>query len=244
MGEKKTLLVTGASSEVGTALIKRIAGGYDRIWAHYCNSSDAIEDLKKTVGDVVVPIRADFGSVESTSGFIATIKDSGVLPDHIVHLSANKAGTLQFHKQTWDAFQSEIDTSFRSITMILKEFIPHMSKAGYGKVVMMLSSCVIGMPPRYQAPYVAVKYALLGLMKELATDYAAKGITVNAVSPDMMDTKFLSELPDLIKEKNASDSPLGRNIRTDEVIPAIEYLLSPGSDVVTGQNIAVTGGIK
>ena len=79
-------------------------------------------------------------------------------------------------------------------------------------------------------------------MRNLDAEYASKGIIVNAVSPDMMETKFLSELPELIKEHSAKNNPLGRNIYVDEVVPTMEYLLSSGSDVVTGQNIGVTGG--
>lgn len=126
--------------------------------------------------------------------------------------------------------------------MILQAFIPKMSKQNYGKIVFMLSAYLLGIPPKFQSPYITVKYALLGLMRNLASEYAAKGIMVNAVSPDMMETKFLSELPELIKEQSAKNNPLGRNIFVDEVVPTIEYLLSPGSDVVTGQNIGVTGG--
>ncbi len=106
----------------------------------------------------------------------------------------------------------------------------------------MLSAYLLGVPPKFQSPYITVKYALLGLMRNLAAEYAAKGIMVNAVSPDMMETKFLSELPDLIKEQSAKNKPLGRNLFVEEVIPTMEYLLSSGSDVVTGQNIGVTGG--
>jgi len=126
--------------------------------------------------------------------------------------------------------------------MISQAFIPKMSKKNYGKIVFMLSAYLLGVPPKFQSPYVTVKYALLGLMKELAVEYASKGIMVNAVSPDMMETKFLSELPDLIKEQSAKNNPLGRNIYVKEVVPTIEYLLSSGSDAVTGQNIGITGG--
>ena len=84
--------------------------------------------------------------------------------------------------------------------MILQAFIPKMSKQNYGKIVFMLSAYLLGIPPKFQSPYITVKYALLGLMRNLASEYAAKGIMVNAVSPDMMETKFLSELPELIKE--------------------------------------------
>lgn len=244
MNKGKILLVTGASSDVGAELIRNAGKNYERIWAHYRSSAVVIEELRKQVGKQVTPIQADFSDLKSTENFIESICVSGDIPDHIVHLPAPKVYCLQFHKHTWEHYQNEIDTSLRSITMILQSFLPKMAKKKYGKIVFMLSAYLLGVPPKFQSPYITVKYALLGLMKTLATEYVAKGISINAVSPDMMETKFLSELPDLIKEQSAKNNPLGRNIYIQEVIPTIEYLLSPGSDVVTGQNIGITGGIR
>ena len=84
----------------------------------------------------------------------------------------------------------------------------------------------------------------LGLVRTLATEYAPKGITVNAVSPDMMETKFLSNLSELAIEQSAKDNPRGRNIKVEECVPAIEYFLSSVSDMVTGQNMGITGGAR
>ena len=244
MRDKKILLVTGASSEVGSELIRRVGKNYTKVWAHYRSSIDTIDLLRADLGERIIPIHADFSDIDSTANLISIIKESEDIPDHIVHLSAQKAHNLQFHKYSWDSYQNEIDTSLRSITMILQAFIPRLAKNGYGKVVFMLSSYLFSVPPKYLSPYITVKYALLGLMRNIASEYASKGITANAVSPDMMETKFLSELPELIKEQNAKNNPLGRNIYVDEVVPTIEYLLSSGSDVVTGQNIGITGGIR
>ena len=107
----------------------------------------------------------------------------------------------------------------------------------------MLSSCVNGIPPKFLSNYVVVKYALLGLMKALSTEYDNKNITVNGISPGMMETKFLSDIYDHVIEENAQKSSFGRNLYIDEVIPAFEYLLSDGASKVTGQNIVITGGM-
>ena len=107
---------------------------------------------------------------------------------------------------------------------------------------MLTSYTLGGVPPRFQSPYITVKYALYGLMRTLASEYASKGITVNGVSPDMMETRFLSEIPRLVIEKHAADSPLGRNITVQDVAPAIAYLLSDQAQAVTGQNLGITGG--
>ena len=244
MENDKVLLVTGASSDVGLALLRKISGGYRRIWAHYHSNMEGIKALQEEFGDVIVPIQADFGSRESTKAMIETIEASGDLPDHLVHLSAPKARNLQFHKTSWEDYQRELDTSLRSVTEILQAFLPKMAKKKYGKVVFMLTAYTIGMPPKFQSIYVTTKYALLGLMMSLSSEYASKGVTVNGVSPEMIETKFLSELPQLIIEQNAQASPLGRNLTASDVLPTFEYLLSEGADGVTGQNIAITGGAR
>jgi 3-oxoacyl-[acyl-carrier protein] reductase len=117
-----------------------------------------------------------------------------------------------------------------------------MAKAKRGKVVFMLSSQVLWEPAKpYSATYTCVKYALLGLMKSLSAEYISKGITVNGVSPSMIDTKFL-RVPDIVKQANIDSSPIKRLLTVDDVVPAFEFLLSPGADAVTGHNIAVMAG--
>lgn len=242
MSSGKTLLITGASSDVGLKLMERLAGNYDRIWAHYCHSRAAIDALGRE--QMIVPVQADFSRMDDTEKLIETIAESGEYPDHIIHLSACKVFSQKFLKCSWQDYQSGIDASLRSAVMILQNFLPVMAKKKQGRLVFMLSSYVTGIPPRGQSPYVVTKYALLGLMKALSAEYAGKGITVNAVSPDMMETKFLERIPDLIIQQNAKTNPLGRNIEVEEVLPAFEYLLSEGAGAVTGQNIGVTGGIR
>lgn len=239
----KVLLMTGASSDIGIELIQKMADNYEIIMAHYNHSAENLLSIKETLGDKLILLQADFSKNEDVEGLISQINASGYCPDHIIHLPAQKIFHRKFNKCGWDEYQSGIDISLRSIVLLLQEYLPAMAKRKYGKVVFMLTSCVLNMPPKYQASYVTVKYAMLGLMKSLSVEYADKGITVNGISPDMIETKFLSEVPELIVQKNAMDSPLGRNLTVQDVVPAFEYLLSDAADTVTGQNLGITGGM-
>ena len=87
-------------------------------------------------------------------------------------------------------FQNDIDIALRSLVIILNSFISDMTKAKFGKIVVMLTSCTTNIPPKYLASYVTSKYALLGLVKSLANEYADKGIRINGVSPSMIFTKY------------------------------------------------------
>lgn len=241
----KVLLVTGASSEVGIRLIEEIYSDYDSIYMQYRTMNNELQQLIERLEPEcnIVPIQADFSDVESVNNMIDEIKKSTILPDNIVHIPAPKAYNKQFHKDRWENYESGWDISVRSIVLILQAFIANMAKNRYGRIVFMLTSCTNNNPPKFQSSYVTVKYSLLGLMKSLSVEYISKGITVNGVSPDMMETKFLSELPELIVENNRENSPIGRNIYVDEVVPVIQYMLSDSAASMTGQNIVISGGL-
>ena len=117
-----------------------------------------------------------------------------------------------------------------------------MVKNKYGRIVFLLSSCTDGIAPKYLSDYVTAKYALLGLMRTLSSEYAGKGIAINAVSPGMMETKLLNETSELIIQQNAMANPNGRNIRVEEILPAVSLFLSETGEMLTGQNLIISGG--
>ena len=241
----KILLITGGSSEIALELVRETASNFSRIYLHYRDSDNIFDELKQSYGDIIFPVKADFSNFESTLNLIAKIQDTGCVPNHILHLAAPKARNLQFHKFKWDDYKNELDISLRSILLILEAFMPYMRKQQYGRIIFMLTSYILGgVPPKFQSTYITTKYALYGLMKNLASEYADRGITVNAISPDMIETKFLSNIAPLIISQNAEKNPLGRNIKVSDIVPVLKYLLSEASEAVTGQNIGITGGVR
>lgn len=243
MKDEKCILVIGASSDIGMALIRRISMNYTYIIAHYHKSNEAARLLVNELGDKVIPVQADFSKRESVDAMVSKIKQKNLTIDHIVYLAAPKFHIRKFIKENIDEIRMEYLSFTESALTILQEFIVDMAKQKYGKIIFMLSSNVIGYPAKYQSAYTISKYALLGLMKSIAVEYAEKGITSNAVSPDMVDTKFVSDIPEMIVRQNAESNPRKRNLLVDEVTPAFEYLLSDGADSVTGVNLPVTGGV-
>lgn len=242
---EKVLLVTGASSELGINLINKVYSDYKRIYLQYRNMNDQLQETIDYLKDKteIVLFKVDLSNVLDVNKMIADINESMILPNCIVHFPAPKAYNMQFHRDKWENYDLGWIVSVRSIVMILQAFVKNMARNKYGRIVFMLTNYTNNLPAKYQSSYVTVKYALLGLMKSLSVEYIDKGITVNGVSPDMMETKFLSNLPELIIEQNKANSPIGRNIYIKEVVPIMEYMLSDLGAAMTGQNIVISGGL-
>jgi len=238
----KALLVIGASSEVGIELIKRIYKNYDTIYAHYNSNKAPIEELQKLAGDSLIPVQANLLDYEDTKKIINIIKEKNIYPQHIVHLSSPKCSLQHFNKTGIEEFEASMKCSVFSFSLILSSLIKQISnKETKSKIAVMLSICTKNLPPNFMSSYVTAKYALLGLCKSLAVEYSNKGICINSVSPDMMETKFISNLPELAIEQAKEKSVSNKLLKPSEVVQTFEFLLSDASDAITGQNIAISG---
>lgn len=236
-----SILILGASSDLGCSFIERNYDKYDSIIAHYNSNRSRLDDMVKRFGTKLIPVQADLCNRESVQNFIDQIKALGVQPENILHLAANKTKSVRYHQCKADDFSSKIECSVISFAEITAAMIPYMVKQKKGKIVAMLTAYTFNEPPKFMSPYVVSKYALLGLIKSLAVEYAVKGINVNAVSPEMIDTQFISDIPEMFIEMNKEKSVAGRNLCVSEVVPTIEFLLSDSADMITGQNILISG---
>lgn len=238
----KILLITGASSDIGLELIRSIANDYDRIIAHYAHSPLSINAMKEELGDKLILVKADFLNETSTREFAAFLTEADMLPTHIIHISAAKFEYKNFQKTDWSLFKASLDVSVRSIQIILQSVLPLMAKKGDGHIVFILSSCTLNDPPKYLSSYVTTKYALLGLMKSLSVEYADKGISINSISPEMVETKFLSSVPRLIIDKARAENPRKRLLSVTDVVSLVSFLFSDAACSITTQNIGITDG--
>ena len=236
---EKTLLVLGASSDICQTFIRQTASDYTTILCHYRSGEAAVTKLREEFGEKIIGYQCDFADYEATKDFAKQIQKDGYSPDHIILSPADRLEYRQFRKTEWKQFSSAIDVSLRSSVLVCHEFLPGMSRKKSGKILFLLSSCVIHVPPRFLSVYTSSKYALLGLMKSLAAEYEGKGICINAVSPEMVDTKYLASVPDMIVSETAENSLRGRNLYPEEVSSVMKFLLSEDADTISGQNIYI-----
>lgn len=238
-------LIMGASSDVGMAYIQYLITLNEpvTVLAHYRTMNETFARICKSESEVtIIPLQADLTREEELDSMLQYIRKSHGDLTHILHLPAEKLEYCKIKQMDWEKMELDFKIQVLSLGKVLQTFLPQMAKRRFGKVVVMLSSVTLGMPPKFMTSYVVNKYALLGLMKSAAMEYADKGITVNGISPNMMETKFLQNLDERLVEMTAASSALHRNVKIEEVIPTIRLLMSDASNCMNGTNINLSGG--
>lgn len=244
---KEIYLILGASSDIGIELISRLNREKENIIiiAHYYSNNNEINNIICENGNMIISYKANLSLEEDIINIIEYVKNNDLIPTHIVHLPGCKFKYAKLKDFKWDDFILDMNIQVKSLVVILKNLLPYMMKKEKfknKKVVVMLSSNTISIPPKYTLQYNMIKYALLGVVKSLAADYSGKNININGLSPSMINTKFLSDIDERIIELNAANS-VGKEIASvNQIVPVINFLLSQDSNYINGVNINVSNG--
>ncbi len=242
---EKIFLILGASSDLGQALVQKLnQDNNDCLFCLHCHSGEeALRSLPLSNGNSLHILQADLSEDDQVQALIDELKAEDIIPTHIVNLCGAK---MQFTKlKDFDKERTDRNVNIQvySFVRILQAFLPAMAKRkDNNKVVAVISSVVNGKPPKFLIEYTLVKSMLLGAVKQLASDYEGKKININAISPSMINTKFLSEVDEKLIEMSAMSSPEGRNAEVEDIVPAICFLLSQDSNYLNGVNLNVSNG--
>ena len=141
-----------------------------------------------------------------------------------------------------DEFDSVINTNLRSVFVSCRAALRPMMRGKWGRIINIGSvSGLVGNAG--QANYAAAKAGLAGMTKSIAKEMAAKNITANVVAPGFIETDMTSELPQQVKDMAVSHTPLKRFGQPAEIAAAVAFLASDGAGYITGQTLAVDGGM-
>jgi 3-oxoacyl-[acyl-carrier protein] reductase len=141
-----------------------------------------------------------------------------------------------------DEFDKVIRTNLGGTYLCTRAALRPMVRARWGRIVNI--SSVVGLVGNSgQANYAASKAGIIGFTKSVAREVAQRGITANAVAPGYVETELTGSLPEEVKDQIRSQVPMGRFGEAEEVAEVVAFLVGEGAGYVTGQTIAVDGGM-
>lgn len=230
------VFITGGSSGIGAAIVDLLSKDNHEVTFTYFKNKTSHSNLTNCKG-----LFFDLNSEESLAEIIEHIKNSEY--DALVNNSNLIAVQEKFLKTSPQRFMNYISSNLKAVVSLSQAFAESIKKRdSKGSIVNVLSSYTFGMPPAQLSAYVTLKYALLGLTKSLAVELLYNDIRVNAVSPSMTKTDFISEIDERAIEMIENSLPMKRLAKPEEVAGIVKFLLSAEASYINGANIPVTGG--
>ena len=238
----RVALVTGSSRGIGRAVARQLAekGATVIAAARGDHAGPVAREIVDGGGrcEAVALEVTDRSSVEQTVGDVLSrhgrldilVNNAGIARDQLL---------LRMKPVDWDAV---IATNLTAAFICTQAVVRQMIKQRSGRIIA-ISSIVGQMGNAGQANYAASKAGLIGFAKSIAREVASRGITVNVVAPGLIDTDMTRSLGDDVREKWAAQIPLGRLGTPDEVASAVCFLASDEASYITGQVLAVNGGM-
>jgi 3-oxoacyl-[acyl-carrier protein] reductase len=240
----RVAIVTGSSRGIGRGIALRLAREGARVIVN-CRASEAaaaaVVDRIKASGGEAIAVQADVSQVAEAQALIDAAKEAYGRVDILVNNAGTTRDTLlvRMSEEDWDVV---IDTNLKGTFNCIKAVSRQMMRQRYGRIVNITSvSGIAGNPG--QANYASAKAGIIGLTKTVAKELGSRGITCNAVAPGFVLTDLTASLPQDLVDLAIERTPLGRMGTVEDMAAAVAYLASDEAGFVTGQVLAVDGGL-
>ncbi|SPE60758.1 3-oxoacyl-(acyl-carrier-protein) reductase FabG [Verrucomicrobia bacterium] len=240
----KVCLVTGGSRGIGRAIVTALADAGADVAFTYQHSKDQAEALAQSVsqkGTRCRPYKADVASAEEMGQTIKqVIADLGPISILVNNAGINRDKSFaKMTKSMWDeVMRVNLDGVFHTTQLALQD----MLGSGWGRIINI--SSIVGQTGNFgQTNYAATKGAIIAFTESLAREMARKGITVNAVAPGFIETDMVSSMAEAALAQVRALTPMGRLGKPQEIADAVVFLASERASYITGQILAVNGGM-
>lgn len=241
----RVALVTGGVGGIGTAICRRLAMDGCRVVANHHPSeqeaADAWRAARAAEGLEIDTVAGDVASFEDSARMVGEVTDRYGAVDVLVNC-AGITRDKSFKKMEREHWEAVIAVNLGSVFNVTRQVWEGMLERGFGRVINI--SSVNGQRGQFgQANYAAAKAGMHGVTMTLAQEGAAKGVTVNTVSPGYVETAMTLAMRDDVREAIVAGIPMRRMGSPDEIAAAVAFLAAEENGYITGADLPVNGGL-
>jgi len=239
----KVALVTGASRGIGCSIAKTLAenGAHVVCVSRKVRDVQSVADEITAAGGAATAVACDISDSDNVSKLI---KETVATHDHL-DILVNNAGVTRDNllmRMSEDDWNTVLNINLKAAFIAIKAAARTMMRQRNGRIIN-ISSVVGLMGNAGQVNYAASKAGLIGLTKSTARELASRGITANCIAPGYVATDMTKELGDEVQQSLNEKIPLGRIGQVEDIAYAVAFLASDEAEYITGQTLAVDGGM-
>tara|TARA_Y100000287_G_C14146715_1_gene317497 strand:- start:70 stop:801 length:732 start_codon:yes stop_codon:yes gene_type:complete len=239
---KKTVLITGASRGIGKAILESFNNEYFIVGTGTSESS--VQSILENINSMNIQgnsFKLDLGDRESIKELTSILNSKEIYPDILINNAGITRDNIMLRMQE-DEWDNVIDVHLNGQYLLIKSFIKKMVKNRWGRIINISStSAVLG--NKGQANYAAAKAGIEAMSRSLARELGSRNINVNCVAPGFVETDMTKEISSGNEDFFASQIPLGRLGKPNEIAEVVNFLASDQANYITGQTIHVNGGL-
>jgi 3-oxoacyl-[acyl-carrier protein] reductase len=239
----RVAIVTGAAIGNGRAFCERLAEEGARLVIADLIEARETEEAVRAIGGDVLSIQADVTKPEDVERLIAAAMERFGRIDILVH-NVGHYSEEPFELLTFEEWKHTLDLTLNSLFLTIRGVLPHMKKAGFGRIITFSSDTVwLGTP--YLTHYVTAKMGVIGLTRSLASEVGRYNITINTITVGLTATQRTNAGSGVssILEHILPTQAVHRADEPEDIANVVAFLALPASGIITGQTINVDGGV-
>jgi 3-oxoacyl-[acyl-carrier protein] reductase len=242
----KVAIVTGGAGGIGKAICLRLAKDGYHVVVNYRGRADRAAEIVEIINlghTRAIAVQADVATEAGADKLVKAALQAFGGVSVLVNNASPHINPKPFNTTEWGDIQNQLDVQVKGAFLLSHACVPLMTAQRWGRIVNITSQVLDGPPSVTWTGYAMAKGALAVFSNYMAAELGPQGITVNCVSPGMCETGLIGDIPEKAQLMIARQTPLRRLAKPADVAAAVAYLVSDDAGFVTGDTVAVNGGM-